>query len=238
MKEISTRRQKRLNKKDAEKSLIALWRKQLKLFQASMKRNLVELDKPIRNGYMRFFVLREDVAKSREAHVYRQILPLLQHKVWCSNKKFLTKSYKTKKFVPMEQALKDIEHKEWNKLQLTEKQKALFKQVWRQNKYNPKTGRYTFEFIKPWVFVYKIEHHYKTHQLIMDPDLESELAQINNTINSQRLWPKFGKILGWRMNDREEMDTVKNRLIERYYGNMAREILGYAPEHEMEHEVE
>lgn len=231
MKEIDARRQKRMDKAATEKELTALWRKKQRLFWAKRNRTLVPLEKPVRHGYKKSFMLRPDIAKSREAHVYLGLLPHVQKHIFSKTKKFETRDYKTKKMVPMSHGLKPIEHKEWNRLVdgglLTLKQQAMFVKRWRQTSIrNPNMGVFEYHFIKDWVFIERIDPHYKTHTLLLDPQMESELRELMNRIDTQNLMPKIGKALGWTMGCKDWVD-VRKALIEKQYADMANNILEY-----------
>lgn len=229
------RRQRRLDKESEENHLISTYRRYMRLIKAKRSMRLVELEKPVRAGYKKYFVLREDVAKSREANIYRSLLKHIQHVVYSRDKKFLYKDYKTKKMLPMAHTTKPIVHRDWNKLLaesgITTRQQAMFLQVWKQtNPKNPKQGYYQWVFQKEWVFAEKIEPHYKTHSLLLDPQLESELKEVENQIERNNLWPKIDKVLGRSNSYHGYSRHHKNMLIEKYFTEQARNILEYDPE--------
>ena len=220
---IDKRRQIRLNKFKEEKEIISMWVKHMKLLQS--KRNnvtIVELPKPIRKGYVRFFILREDVAKSDDASFYRRFLPLIQSKQYAPDKKFERKEYPSKKMVAMTHEVQPIEHKKWNELNFTPKQAALFEKTWIYiSNFNGKvlkTGRYVYVFKKPWMFVSKIEPHYVTHKVLIDPDLESQIQELSNKIDRNNLGPKAAKVMGWKWGWKwgwRDWEDTKKKVIEK-----------------------
>lgn len=229
MKDVGKRRQKKFDKFENEKELISLWKKQARLMKGKRSLNWIELPKPERWGYKRFFVLREDIAKSREAEFYKGILKLVQNTVLCRDKKFEAKDYETKTRKPIIQHIASIGHSDWNKLdaegKLTNKQKMMFTQVWKTNK-GGRGGYWVFEFNKPWMFVTKIQPHYITHRILINPQLESEIRELENKIERNNLWPKIGKLKGWR-SYRGYM-AEKNDLIEKETDKMfKKELEGY-----------
>lgn len=203
MKTIEKRRQVRMDKKESEKELIALWKRKMRLSDGRRALNWVELSKPEKWGYKRFFVLREDVAKSREADFLNGLLKLVQSTVISRDKKFERKDYKTKKKMPIHQEINYIDHKTWNKLiadgKLSEKQQSFFEKRWKMNRFG-RGGFWAFEFSKPWMFVTAIAPHYITHRMIIDPQLESEIKELSNRIETQNLWPKISKAFGFSNN--------------------------------------
>lgn len=74
---------------------------------------------------------------------------------------------------------------------------------------------------KPYVFILKIEPYYVTHQVIINPQLESEMRELHNRIKSQGLMPKISKIMGWK-NDLEWVDR-RRLLIERGVEKLTKE---------------
>lgn len=225
MKQIDARRQKRFDKKDEHKKLIGLWNKQSRLWAASRNYNWIEYPKPIRKGYVRFMVLREDIAKSREAHIYKPLLKFINSKDFSRTKKFMYKprGSKVKRAVQIE--TKSIDHYDWQKKvepHLTLKQKSLFEKRW----HNPSrfrgrvigSGQWKYHFLKPWMFVPKVEPYYVTHYLEVNPQLESETQELWNKIYVNNLWPKIdkarSKAYGKRYDD--DWNAVRSRLMKSY----------------------
>jgi len=230
MKEIDKRRQKSMNRKDTDKKILAMEAKRGQLIKAKNGMRLVELPEPIRTGYKKFFVIRPDIAAGDDVDLYKQILPYVQNTIYSNNREFLVKDYKTKKMLPKPHKPANIEHKVWNTLvdaKFNSRQSGMFERVWKQTGLkNPKIGKFEYLFTKDWAFAEKIEPHYKTHTLLLDPDLESELQQINNRIDRNNLWPKINKLLGCKSN-KWDYETRINRIINKYYADIAENILEY-----------
>ena len=221
---MDSRRQKRMNKDESEKKLVALWNKRTRL-REGQHYEWVQLPKPVRAGYERFFVLRDDIVRSPDVSVYRPLLQWVNTTVTSRNKDFMYKDWKTKKKKPIEQSIKSISHTDWIKKvepTLTVKQKSMFLPVWHHNttRRNGKTvmapgGYWTYEFQKSWVFVYKIQPYFHTHAVIINPQIESELKEIYNRIETHHLWPKFIKIFGWDDNRDWDWESARQRIISR-----------------------
>jgi hypothetical protein len=218
---INKRRQKQLDKAKEEKKLLSIWSRYMKLL--SSKRNnveIVELDKPVRSGYHRFFVLREDVARSDDAPLYKKLLVEMQSHQYSKNKEFLYKSYPSNKLVPMEHNLSFIEHKRWNELNYTPKQAAMFDQLWIQHRdvrgRLTKSGRYVFAFKKPWAFVAKVQPHYITHRIVINPQLESEIKELYDKIYHAHVGPKLFKLMGWKWSsDHDDWEKTRTKILEK-----------------------
>lgn len=199
---LDKHRIRRIDKAKEEKEIIGLWMKNMKLLRTKRgNRELVELDKPVRKGYKRFFVLRADIARGTEASFYRKFLPEIQVKQYCNDKEFLQREYPSRKLKPMGHNPKQIEHKRWNELNYSAKEKAMFDELWIPNRDHrgrmAKGGRFVYAFKKPWMFVSKIEPHYITHRFVINPQLESELQELHNKIDRNNLGPKAAKAMGW-----------------------------------------
>ena len=231
MKPMDARRQKRMNKDFQEKKLKSLWDRKCKLDRGKHY-DYVELPKPIRAGYKRFFVLRDDIARStKEAAIYKPLLKWMNTVVRSSNKKFMVKQWRRKNYVPITQGLHVISHSDWNKKvepTLTLKQKSLFMKVWHPNtaRRNGKTinapgGEWKYIFTKPWVFVYKIEPYYHTHRILVNPQIESELKEIWNKIDTNNLWPKLYKQWGGRTYFDYDWESTWDRIIRKLYDREA-----------------
>jgi hypothetical protein len=70
----SKRKKKQLVKKDFEKQLIQLSKREKELWKKRRELPLVPLVAPYQKGWQRYFVLREDVARSNDALFYDILL--------------------------------------------------------------------------------------------------------------------------------------------------------------------
>lgn len=135
MKEIDKRRQRKMDKALEERDLLRLWRKQQKLWDGSKSCNVVELDKPIRKGWFRFFVLRPDIARSPDAKILKPLLQLVNNTIHSRDGSFMQKPWNGKVKKPIVQSISYVRHDEWNKVEktLTIKQKSMFDKVYHQH---------------------------------------------------------------------------------------------------------
>lgn len=70
------RRRKRDALKQRDRQLLQYNRKRKELWLAWRNRGYTELTPPVMKGYIRCFVLREDVARSRDGDFFRELLKL------------------------------------------------------------------------------------------------------------------------------------------------------------------
>lgn len=217
MKEITKHRQRQMNKALEERDLVRLWHKQERLWEGKRAFNVVALDKPFQRGWNRFFVLRSDVARSKDADMYKGILKWVNTTVHCRRKDFTYKPWNSKVYKPIQQGISFMRQDEWTKAEkvLTLKQRSLFDKRWHQtyHKGKPSGGFWGWHLQKDWMFVYKIEPYWVTHRVVINPQLESETAEIWGRIWSDGRYYKIAKRLGWRVNEREDWDNRKAIMI-------------------------
>lgn len=208
---ISKRRGRQLLLKERDKKLLALYRKKIKLAKAKKSYNWIELDKPERYGYCRFFVVREDIAKGfpKMLPILNDILKVCNDTIISRDKKFLKRDYNTKKMVPIIHQLKDLSLSEYSKLP-SDKHRELFKADYRY--YNNK--RYlVYTLIDSWMFSLKTKTNYITHRFLIDPKLDSELKEIENKIERNNLWPQIANAFSWDWSHHgpyKESDRMRN----------------------------
>ena len=161
-----------------EKESRALWEAQRKL-------PLIPLEKPIRHGWERFYVLRPDLHKHKHHKALMTILAMLGTTAWCDRKDFMRKKWNGKKLVPVEQDLKHLSEKEYEKLD--EKLKPWFTRTLHHSRWGGWTY-YVYVFTHPQFFVFKIKTFYYTHRQAVDGELESKAKYADN---KAYYWPSF-----------------------------------------------
>jgi hypothetical protein len=191
--------EKKFNKKKKEKDALKLSFKETSLYEAKRKLGKVELDPPIRAGWEKSFVLREDCAKREDAHIYRTILKEINCTIVSRNKNFLVKDYQIKKMIPIEHKLKHLLPKEMKKIGWSENFINKYFNLVKLTKYNYFTKKddwyWAYEIKQDFYFVPKIRPHYRKHATIRDSELESEIQEIKNKKYSNYLWPLLTKLL-------------------------------------------
>jgi hypothetical protein len=207
MKELTKRAERKLYVASQDKDIISLYRKRNRLFKAKYALGMVELEKPVRAGWKKYYVLRDDVSRRDDVAFYAHLLSLVNKPSYSRDKDFMYKPWGAKKRIQHIHQPSPLSHKEYNAL--TEKQKAFFTEI-----YNVKLKLKLFHFRDTWMFAEKVSPRFITHRFVLDPELESQLNEIDNKITSQNLWPKIGKIFGWRSNSwRQEVYRDRMRLI-------------------------
>lgn len=78
----SKRRRKRLSKKAKEKQLIALHHLEMDLWHQKRNLPLVPLEKPYQKGWVRFFVVRDDVQRVDTLGFFTELLEKINNQLW------------------------------------------------------------------------------------------------------------------------------------------------------------
>jgi hypothetical protein len=217
----SARQKKRLTKKDFDKQLLRIYKLKKTLFQQKLSLPLVPLAEPYQRGWKRTFILREDVARSKHADFYRDLLKKVNTVEYSHNKGFTKKKRRKRKRVyeVRPQHLREFYTWEWvdPKCKLTDAEKALFsiKEYWCRQQ---KTIITKYVFTEPWRFVLQVRPDIVTHKKMVDEVLESAIQQLDNQIERNHLRPVMNRLIygacynPWRgvANERER-NPLKNK---------------------------
>lgn len=187
----SKRTKIRLKKEDFEKYIRRQNKLRRKLWRMRQEIPLVPLPEPYQKGFVRYFVLREDIARDKKADFFNQILEKINTYQYSDNRKFQKKKRKRGKkiYVSREQKLWKIpqwQFPEYRNLKFDEKEQAYFVKT---EEYNPqrKTFETFYEFREAWRFVLRVKPYMITHYKPLDLDLERELAQLNKFLDNHKV---------------------------------------------------
>lgn len=175
---------------DKKKDVIKLLKRLDILNQADKALPLVPLPHPVRNGWERYFVVREDVRKGPHGKFLERLLNKINTTEFCKTKDFKRLNWKTRKMEPIQQHLAYLDEKEFEKLDAREKtafnkERRLFK-YWFTQEY-----RDVWVVTKPWQFVFRIRPSFLTHEKVVNGDIESEIKKIREKLYTYRDWYKY-----------------------------------------------
>ncbi|MBF7090103.1 hypothetical protein IUY40_00920 [Flavobacterium sp. ALJ2] len=207
------RQKKRLVKEDFEKQLIQLDKLEGELWKKKRCLPLVPLATPYQKGWQRYFVLREDIARSKEALFYKTVLEKINTVQYSSDKSFKKKKKRKRKHVYVEklQTLKEFSESEWRspKLALTEKEKTHF---YKRERWCPNCKRYKVHYVfnEPWRYVLRVRPNMITHTKMVDAVLESEIDRIENYLirnflRNTIMKMKHGSVNNWRWRENKQL---------------------------------
>ncbi|MBP9213757.1 MAG: hypothetical protein KBF36_04325 [Chitinophagaceae bacterium] len=209
---LRTARQKtRLQYEDFDKQLIQLNKERNQLHQ--QKRNLgwQPLTPPIQRGFKRTFVLRDDVARSRNTSFYAGILQKINTVEYSSRKDFKVKKrkYGRKVYVDRIQNLQRLCAREFYKRNFSDAEKQCFYELWEMNK-NKQIVKY-FLFVEPWRFVLKVMPNLIDKTRIKDNVLEARIAEIDDYLERNNYDKRLYKVLDGSYGYKEWKQDVKHQ---------------------------
>ena len=104
-----------------EKQIIKLKLKDREISDAIRNQGYIELEKPIPHGFEAEWVLRDDILRREDSAAYLEALNVCKSNVWCKDKSFKFRDYKTKKWYVKQPNLKKINKETYENLSPTAK---------------------------------------------------------------------------------------------------------------------
>jgi hypothetical protein len=214
------RNKKRAQREDFHGRLIQLYKEESALRLRKQRLGWEPLKPPVQKGWKRVFVLRQDVARSKQAGFYTGILAKINTTQWSHRKDFKVKKrvHGRKKYVVKEQFLLKPDSWQFQKLDLTEAEKLQFHEEWTYEK-----GRGNFikryVFNEPWRFVLKVQPNIIDKIRKKDPELEARLHEIASYLEKNAFRRIQSRLLyghaRWRYRSgverRNEVTCLKNK---------------------------
>jgi hypothetical protein len=213
----TARQKKRMQYEDLDKKLLSLYKEEHALYKQKRNIEWVPLKPPVQRGWVRYFVLRDDVARSRQASFFENILEKINTISFSHRKDFkVKKRLRGRKIhIVKAQYLKKLESYEFQKLNFTDAEKRFFYEVWELNSCKQLVKR--FVFADPWRFVLRIRPDMISKVLVIDIECEQRLKEIDNYLERTQLRKRQLKVLygydkrKWR--DYTIREKEKNRLL-------------------------
>lgn len=206
---------RRNHKTEEHKRLRHIWKEYLKISDARRSSGEWIDVEPYQQGWIRYFVLREDAKNRKDAREMQQVLDKINVHVYCRNDKFEARNWKTGKFEPIQQRLKHLTEQQYDAL--TEKQKSFFvKSRWVETVM--KKGFKERVFITGYTFrddfylVFHIEPNMVAQHWIPNQELESLYGEMSTRMERQNLWAKLNKAMHWNTgHNRGWKETIPHR---------------------------
>lgn len=208
------RREKRFFKKEQEKKLLALNREKNELWKKAREPiEYIELEKPIRDGWIRYFDLREDLKGRPDYKYLKEILDVCNCEQFCRSKRFIiSKRHWRYDYFSKEFHMKNLSYNEYNKL--SERAKAEF---WKEEKVSWSGSVYGIwhPAIPNWMLMPRVKPHFIRYFKVFDNEAKSKYDRIENEFNRRNLYPKLDHILGIKQNWRDDwgLNLDKNNLV-------------------------
>lgn len=187
------RSRKRIAREDHEKFLRTCIKRQKALFKQRHELPLVPLEKPYQKGYVRFFVLREDVRQGKQADFFETLLEKINTFQYADTRKFQKKKKRRGKrvYITRKQELYAFSQWEWERAiereKFTQKERAYFAKI---ECFNRQKDRFEihYEFTEAWRFELRVKPNMITHYRPVDVAIERELAELDKIIDNHKNW--------------------------------------------------
>jgi len=160
-----------------------------KIHNAQNQLGYLELDKPIRDGWIKTMKLREDVLRSKKSNVYKEVLKSVLKEIWGREKKYADKKWKEffnehhRNF--QRPGIRRLNSKEFSKLS-TKAQRCFVK----RKRKTCRGYKNIYCCILPrYYFVVTYRRAYITKRKIISPILESREQEIMELLAKPTLYP-------------------------------------------------
>ena len=213
------RSRKRIAREDHEKYLRECCNRHAELEKQRRNLPLVPLEKPYQKGYVRFFVVREDVKRSKLGDFFENLLAKINTYQYADNRKFQKKKKRRGKrvYIARKQELYVFNQWEWQRAlergKFTEKERAYFARIECFNRQKDCFETY-YEFTEPWRFELRVKPNMITHYRPLDVAIERELAELDKIISDYKNWGIiYSKIYGgsYSWNQYQKRYTPKEK---------------------------
>ena len=191
----SERRRKRAAKEAYDKNLLRLGREWKAIHRKRYSLGWDELNPPVQRGYVRFFVLRDDIKRTKQAGFFENLLAKINVRQYSHRKDFLVKRrrYGRKVYAPREHTLPLVESWELQRKKLTAEELAFFSE---ETIYHTRQhcSRIVYRFTEPWRFILRIQPNMITKVRKMNVDLdrrEADLERYFSFDNRRDHWLKL-----------------------------------------------
>lgn len=194
-----------------QKEALKIERRLNELYELKYKTPLVKLDRPIRDGYVKYYVVREDFDRSNKGPMLREILKVINKSVYSQSPEFKVKRRRKGQKTVIIHRLRHIGQREWEKLKWPEHYKRYFalqtKIIEKQYIFNNgdiltisnHVKGYFFQF--DYMFEAKVEPHYITHVQPINPELESEIQYLRHKLERDDLYRVLDRMRGNRRRE-------------------------------------
>lgn len=188
------RQKKRTRYKDFDQQLRALGREQHLLWKKKQNLGWEPLEPPVQKGWKRKFVLRDDVAKSKQADFFQGILNKVNTTDWSYRKDFKVRRrrFGKKIYVVKPQLLLQPCSMYAGRVKFSAEEAFYFDELMIQHKGRIEK-RYVFK--EPWRFVLKVMPNIIDKVRIKDGELESRLDEIDNYLERNGYKYRFQRVV-------------------------------------------
>ena len=181
-----------------EKLLLAKAREYNNYFSTPI---IYEEIKPYHDGYLKVISLKKDILCINDnIDEFNELLKIVYNQVWSSNKSFLIKfNWRSKRKVINIPELKVFQNRKEFEAKVPTYLRKHFSLIWKYNQgWYFSAGHYSLVYgiLNESLFTTKIVKHYVTEVRVIDKELESRHALINNFLIQNNAWCKVNNMHG------------------------------------------
>jgi hypothetical protein len=230
----TARQKKRMVYEDFDKQLLALHREERIL--SRRKRNLgwEPLIPPVQKGWVRSFVLRDDVAQAGRAQFFAGILEKINTHVYSHRKDFKVKKRRMgrRTYVSRKQQLMEPWPYQFNRMKFTEEERSFFQMVENMpDKKGHVSRRYVFR--EPWRFVLRVKPNIVGKVRVRDVVIEQRLTGIRGYLRGgNHIYRQLKLLYGYNINNRRfckepyyDTNPIKNKTLRQILEEAKEEVL-------------
>ena len=194
----TARKKKQLQYEDFDKQLIQLYKEERHLLNLKWNLGWEVITPPVQQGWKRFFVLREDVARSKHKSFFERILEKINTCDFSWRKDFKQKKRRRgrKVYVVRPQSLLKLSELDLIRLEFTESEKSFFYAIWETDKRGLFVKRFVFK--EPWRFVLRVRPNMIEKVRKRDNEIEARLKEINDYLDRNHLTGRLNKLVHGR----------------------------------------
>lgn len=197
----TARQKKRLVKKDFDKQLIKLSRKQRELWEQQRNLPMIPLAHPYQKGWKRLFVLRENIQNLPNADFYQALLDKINTVKYHHDKSFKIKKRRKRRSGQKNigQTLTEISDYDWkkNRYKLSDEEQAFFIRT-ESMSISAHYVNVRYVYAEPWRFVLKVMPHIIYEVQLHDEVLAQEIAALDNYVERNNLWHRINRLTNGR----------------------------------------
>ncbi len=213
----SKRTRKRAAIKDQDKRLIGLYKEEKALSKQKRELPMIDLKPPVQKGYKRYFVVREDVRRSRDGVFYENLLQKINTWQQSNTKDFKkkVKRFGKKIYEVRKQTVEEIWPHQLPKKKFTEREFACFDLKTKLEKQGKSiVAKQYYEFREPWRYVLRVRPNIIDKIKAIDTELEQKIAELHSVVyDNHKNKGRLAKLRGWNHWRRGENEKYKNPLV-------------------------
>lgn len=212
----TARQKKRMQYEDFDKFLIELYKEQKQLYLQRWNLGWELINPPVQQGWKRYFVMREDVANSKQAAFFESILKKINTVYYSWKKDFTVKRKKfgRKIYVVRPQGLLEPDERHFNNLSFTEAEKQMFYAYFCTDNNGRLYLRYAF--VEPWRFVLVIKPNIIYRVKKLDAAINKRIEEIDNYLKRNDYQKRQQKIVHGKYKYRYCPDIEKYNEVNPY----------------------